>query len=110
MITKSETIWYPGIYTGRIDDEYQTIVGNFHLTELTRLIQERAEEDGQWTIDYGFIGASKIKMLKMIEFVADPENIALCFIQLREERMFNKTTIDKVCRDLAIISKWAVNG
>lgn len=105
-IVESQTIWFPGIYSGR-EGDYAKKVADVSLVELTKLVQKRAHEDGHWAIDRGFVGNNSVKMLKMIAWVSDPENIQQCVGHILKDGLENERTIDFVCRDLANGSKWA---
>lgn len=106
-ITEEQTIWFPGIYSGRSDGEYTKLVADVSLDELIELVQRRAQEDGQWTIDNGFVGKNEDNMRKMMAFVSDEKNIRQCVGYILEEEQESKRTVDYVCRDLANASKYA---
>lgn len=98
-ITEDQTIWYPDVYNGRQGD-YAKTVADVSLVELTELVQKRAQEDGQWAIDNGFVGDNEDKMRKMMAWVSNPENIQQCLEANPHE------TVDWICRDLANGSKY----
>lgn len=104
-ITKDQTIWFPGIYHGRQGDYAQLVIA-VSSDELARLVKKRAEEDGQWTIDNGYVGDDEDKMRKMMEWVSRDENIEQCVATIVKEGMETQRTVDFVCRDLANGSKW----
>ncbi len=106
-ITQEQTIWFPNIYSGR-KGVYAKTISEMPLVELMDLVQKRANEDGEWTIDNGFVGNNEDKMRKMITWVSDPENIHMCVDAIREEQLEHVRTVDYVCRELANGSKWAV--
>lgn len=108
MIKEEQTIWYPGIYGGRLEAEYaQPISALIHdnMDGLIELVQKRAQEDGQWAIDSGHVGDNEANMRKMMAFVTDPKNIVQCVAHVRKERMENTRSVDWICRDLANASK-----
>jgi len=106
-IQEHETIWFPGIYGGRTDEQYTQFVADISLVELTQLVQKRAQEDGQWAIENGFVGDNEAKMRKMITFVSNSIMIQQCVGHILEEGLEGERTVDYVCRDLANASKWA---
>lgn len=106
-ITENQTIWFPGIYEGRTDDEYTQRIADISLVDLTELVKKRAQEDGQWAIDKGFVGDNEAIMRKMMEFVSDNKNIQQCVGHIVKEGVEEERTVDWVCRDLANASKWA---
>lgn len=99
------TIWYPGIYHGRTEDEYTQQARNIPLNDLVAIVQKRAQEDGEWTISHGLVGDNEDKMRRMMEFVADEKNIRQCAEYIRKEKAGVDITVDWVCRDLANASK-----
>lgn len=102
-IQDHETIWFPGIYGGRSTEEYTQTAGSISVEQLIELVQKRAEEDGNWCIDNGFVGDNEDAMRKMMEFVSDEKHILQCL-----KYGDNATeTVDWICRDLANASKWA---
>lgn len=105
-ITEDQTIWFPGIYNGREGDYVRTI-SVVSLNELTKLVQQRAKEDGEWAIENGFVGDNEDKMRKMMAFVSDPVHIQQCVGHILKAGNEGQTTVDWVCRDLANASKWA---
>lgn len=106
-IVDYETIWFPGIYGGRTDANYTKLVKDISLVDLTLFVQKRAQEDGQWAIDNGFVGNNEDKMCNMMIFVSNPVMIQQCFDHILEEGLEGERTVDYVCRDLANASKWA---
>jgi len=108
-IVEEEVIWYPGIYGGRrIDTSYTQTIADVSLAELTELVQKRAQEDGQWSIDNGLVGDNEDKMRRAMEFVSNPMNIQQCVSHILKEEAETERTVDWVCRDLANASKMMV--
>lgn len=97
--TEDQTIWFPGIYTGR-QGVYARKTSEFSLDEIVKLVQMRAQEDGEWAIKNGFVGNNEDKMRKMMAWVSNEDNIRQCLEANPHE------TIDWICRDLANGSKW----
>lgn len=106
MITEEQTIWYPGIYSGR-EGDYAKKVADVSLDELRELVKKRAQEDGWWAIDNGHVGNNEEKMHRMMAWVSDDDNIAQCVAHILKEEMETIHTVDFVCRELANGSKWA---
>ena len=104
-ITKEQTIWYPGIYSGRKGD-YAHKIAHVTLDELITLVEQRAKEDGEWTIENGLVGDNEDKMRRMMEWVMRSENIEQCVAHIYGNKMEHEYTVDWVCRDLANASKW----
>lgn len=107
-VQEHETIWYPDIYGGRTTDEYTQIAAYLPFEELVRLVQKRAEEDGEFCIANGFVGPnneSEPKMRRMMEFVSKETNIRQCLDHIHREGLEHERTVDFVCRDLANASK-----
>jgi hypothetical protein len=114
-IQEHETIWYPGIYGGRTDEDYTQVATEVPEKVLILLVQKRAEEDGEWAIANGHVGDNEDKMRKMMAWVSDETNIMQClgYIADEEEEQrklgnedYEPRTVDYVCRDLANGSKW----
>lgn len=105
-ITQEQTIWFPGIYAGRSDGQYTKLVADVSLAELTELVQKRAEEDGMWAINNGFVGDNEANMREMMAFVSKEENIHQCVEHILKDGAEEKRTVDWVCRDLANASKY----
>jgi hypothetical protein len=106
-ITEEQTIWFPGIYAGRTDGDYTKRIADVSLVELTELVKKRAQEDGQWTIDNGFVGNNESNMRQMMAFVSDDKNIQQCVGHIVKAGAEEDHTVDWVCRDLANASKYA---
>ena len=106
-IKENQTIWYPDVYAGRTDGDYGKLIADVSLAELTELVQKRAQEDGQWVIDNGFVGNNEANMRKMMEFVSDEKNIRQCADHIVKAGAEESHTVDWVCRDLANASKYA---
>jgi tetrahydromethanopterin S-methyltransferase subunit H len=73
-IQNHQTIWFPEIYEGR-QGVYAQPHRVFTDEKLIELVQKRADEDGNWVIDNGFVGDNEDAMRKMMEWVSRPENI-----------------------------------
>jgi len=105
-------IWYPGPYEGRINDaDFQQVVGDLSLMQIGVLVQKRAKEDGEWTIEQGLVGSMgehEDKMRRMMAWVSDTTNIAQCIAHILHEKHEYHRTVDWVCRELANASKHAV--
>lgn len=106
-IEEQEIIWYPGIYGGRTDAEYTQIATHLNFEDLVELVQKRAQEDGQWAIDNGFVGDNEDNMRRMMAFVSDEKNIRQAIEYILKEGTEEERTVDFVCRDLANGSKYA---
>lgn len=104
-IQNYETIWYPEVYEGRQGD-YAKPAHTFSEEELVALVQKRAEEDGNWAIDNGFVGNNEDVMRKMMAWVSRPDNIKQC----AQANLDRGVTVDWVCRDLANASKWILGS
>lgn len=111
-IVESEIIWFPGIYKGRLTVEYTQTIDGLTFEEVCKLVQKRAQEDGEWAIANGMVGKNnenEPKMRRMMEFVSDPKHIEQCVDYIYKEETEGVRTVDFVCRDLANASRWAVN-
>ena len=71
---------------------------------MVSLVQQRAQEDGTWAIDNGFVGDNEETMRKMMAWVSDPKNILQCLEANPNE------TVDWICRDLANATKWIMGS
>lgn len=107
-LTEDQTIWFPGIYNGR-EGDYAKTLSEVTQVELLNLVQQRAQEDGEWAIDNGFVGDDEDKMRKMMAWVSDLDNINQCVDHINKEGLLDQRTVDFVCRDLANASKWIAN-
>lgn len=107
-ITAERTIWFPGIYDGREDEEgdYAKTVVEFSDEKLIELVQQRAKEDGEWAIENGYVGDNEDSMRKMMAWVSDEKNITQALEHIHSENMQTERTVDWLCRDLANGSKW----
>lgn len=105
-ITMHETIWFPGVYGGRTDEEYTQPAHAISEEKLIELVQKRAKEDGEWAIENGFVGDNEDKMRKMMAWVSDPKNIVQCY----QGNLEYGPTVDWICRDLANGSKWVAGS
>lgn len=102
-IQEHETIWFPGIYSGRQGD-YANNASNLDIDEIVELVQTRAKEDGEWAIENGFVGDNEDTMRKMMAWVSNPKNIEQCVAANPNE------TVDWLCRDLANATKWIMGS
>lgn len=102
-IIEEQNIWFPGIYSGR-EGDYAKIASSLTAPEVVALVQKRAEEDGEWSIETDRVGDNEDKMRKMMKWVSDPRNIKQCVNANPNE------TVDWICRDLANGSKWLGGG
>ena len=112
LITEDQTIWFPGIYSGR-QGAYAQKVADVSLVDLVKLVQKRAQQDGEWAIANGHVGENNENeptMRKMMAWVSDPVNIEQCVGHILKEKMETERTVDFVCRDLANGSKYVANG
>lgn len=110
-ITEGQTIWYPGIYGGRTDEEYTQVAMHLNFADLVQLVQIRAKEDGEWVIANGLVGPNnenEDKMRRFMAFVSDETNIRQCVDHIHKDGLDHVRTVDWVCRDLANASKWMV--
>lgn len=104
-ISEDMTIWYPGVYHGRVfDEQYQQKVADISLVDLVELVQKRAKEDGEWAIENDHVGDNEDKMRKMMAWVSDPVNIEQCADYILRGGMTE--SVDWLCRDLANASRW----
>lgn len=108
-ITEEQTIWFPGIYGGRTDEIYTQVAMHLNFEDLVRLVQKRAQEDGEWVITNGFVGKNEDKMRRMMAWVSDETNIRQCVEHIHKSELDHVRTVDWVCRDLANASRWSVN-
>lgn len=104
-ITPETNLWFPGIYNER-EGAYAQKVADVPFSEIERLVQQRAKEDGEWSIAQGHVGDNEDVMRKMMEWVSRPDNIQQCVDSIFQEDMEHERTVDFVCRDLANGSKW----
>jgi hypothetical protein len=104
-ITAEETIWFPGIYSGRQGD-YAKLVMECSEEQIIALVQQRAKEDGEWAIENGFVGDNEDVMRKMIKWVSDETNIRQAMSHLTLDNGGHTRTVDWICRDLANAAKW----
>ncbi len=103
-MTEEMTIWFPGIYSGR-EGAYTKKVADISLVGITELVQQRAQEDGEWAIDTDHVGDNEDCMREMMAWVSDPINIQQCVGHILKHGEEYERTIDWVCRDLANASK-----
>lgn len=109
-IREDQTIWFPGIYSGRETEEYTQSARNLDPEDVYVLVKQRAHEDGEWAIANGCVGPYKEnepKMRRMMAFVSDEKNI----LQALDHMILSgiDQSVDYICRDLANASKWAAN-
>lgn len=109
-ITENQIIWFPGMYTGRMDSEYNSTVSEFldDWETVIQRVQKRAEEDGEWAIANEFVGNHEEKMRRMMAFVTDETNIRQALAHVFTEGKATERTIDWLCRDLANASKYMI--
>jgi hypothetical protein len=113
MIHEDETIWFPGIYAGRMGFDWVQKVADIAPPELVKLVQQRAQEDGEWAIANGFVGENnenEPRMRRMMEWVSNETNIDQCLGHILRAGEAELRSVDWVCRDLANASKWSVGG
>lgn len=111
MITEKEVIWYPGpVYDGRQDILYTQIATQMNFDELVELVQTRAKEDGEWTIENNLVGDSEDRMRRMIAWISNEKHIRQCVEHLHKDGRDHVATVDWVCRELADASKLSVGG
>lgn len=108
LISKEQTIWFPGAYEGRTDEKYTQIATHVNFDVLVQLVQTRAQEDGEWAIRNHLVGDNEDKMRRFMAFVSDEKNIRQCVEHIRKEGRDHEVTVDWVCRDLANASKWMI--
>lgn len=111
-ITEHETIWFPLEYRGRDTPEYTQLVKDTPIEEIIKIVQKRAETDGEWAISAGLVGENnknETKMRRMMAWVSNETNIRQCVAWILEHEANADRTVDYVCRDLANGSKMAVN-
>jgi hypothetical protein len=99
-----QIMWFPGIYEGRTTEEFTQIAGSVPVEQVIEIVQKRAEEDGTWSIENGFVGDNEDVMRKFMAWVSDEKNIRQCVEANPEE------TVDWICRDLANASKWIMGS
>lgn len=106
-ITEEQTIWYPGIYAGRTEEEFLLHVSQVSVETIVDVVQKRAEKDGEWTIANGRVGDNEDKMRRMMAWVSDERNIRQCVNHIYTEKQERQRTLDWVCREMANASKWS---
>lgn len=112
-IVKEELIWFPldEVYESRKTVDYDSHILGLSLERIIELVQRRAREDGEWAIANGMVGEdnkNEPKMREMMAFVSDPKNIEQAVTYIRKKNTEAETTVDFICRDLAMASMWAV--
>lgn len=103
-IHEQSSIWFPGIYSGR-EGDYAKIATHMNFDDLVKLVQKRAQEDGEWAIENNRVGNRPEFMRKMMAWVSDPTNIRQCVEHIHKEGLDHERTVDWVCRELATASK-----
>ena len=74
-----QNMWYPGFdYVGRTG-EYSKPVSEVDVDDIVKLVQGRAQADGEWNIVNGFVGDNEDAMRKMMAWVSDEKNIRRAF-------------------------------
>ena len=109
-IDDSNIIWFPGVYHGNLDEEYQQEALYLPIEQVIELVQKRAKHDGEWCIANGRVGkdnANEPKMRSMMEFVSDEKHIRQAVEYIQNGNAPSDSTVDYVCRDLANASHWA---
>lgn len=100
-IQPNENMWYPGPdYAGR-DVDYLELVGDSTRDRVIELVQKRAKEDGEWTIENDLVGDKPDKMRAMMVWASNENIINQCLDRITEEGMERQRTVDWVCRELA---------
>lgn len=102
-IVEDQNIWFPGIYSGR-EGVYAKLVADVPEAQVVELVQQRAHEDGEWSIETDRVGDNEDLMRKMMAWVSDVTNIQQALKANPNE------TVDWICRDLANGSKWLGGG
>lgn len=100
-IVEHQTLWYPGFYVPRTDGDWDKIASNLPFSRVLELVQTRASQDGEWTIEQGKVGDNEEKMRKMMAWVSRKDNIRQC-IDANLDKGF---TVDQVAHELAHASK-----
>lgn len=102
-MSSRENIFTLGIYRGRKD--YDIYAGSMPMERIVEIVQQRAEEDGEWCIKNNLIGNNEPKMRRMMSYVSNPSNIKRC---IKYTSMAHPLlSIDFICRDLANTSRLA---
>lgn len=107
-IVPEENMWYPGpeaLYTGKTDP-YSLEAHRATADELVQMVQERAQEDGEWVIENGLYAGKEELMRKMIEWVSRPDVIVQC----ADANLDKGVSVDWVCRELANAAKQIAGG
>lgn len=100
-IVEHQTLWYPGIYVPRTDGDWDKAASSLPFARVVELIQTRASQDGEWTLENEKVGGNEEKMRKMMAWVSRKDNIRQCI-----DANFEKgVTVDWVARELAYASK-----
>lgn len=103
-----ENIFFPGVYHGRDDKVYTQRAVDMPFELLVKLVRERAEEDGEWTIEHNLVGNNPDKMRRMMAFVANPKHIDQARNAILNGASPPDSTVDFLCRDLANASAWGI--
>lgn len=106
-IREEEIIWFPvdAAYKGR-QGVYAQKAGDISPGDLVKLVQKRAQEDGEWSIENGHVGGNEDIMRKMMEWVSRPEIIKQCV----NANLDKNPTVDWICRELAEASLRIAGG
>lgn len=104
-ITEDQVLWFPGVYHGRFDEQYGRTVAMVENRELIRIVQARAQEDGEWAIENHLVGDNEDKMRRMMAFVSDEKNILQALSHIYAEDTQMERTVDWLCRELGNASK-----
>jgi hypothetical protein len=106
LSAKFENMWYPGFdYIGRTG-EYSKLVTQVDIDDLVKLVQGRAQADGEWNIANGFVGDNEDAMRQMMAWTSNETNIRQCVEHILKIGEGNVRTVEWICRDLANASKW----
>lgn len=105
-IVEERIMWFPGMYEGR-KGVYAKSPHDLLRPVFIKLVQQRAQEDGEWAIENGLTGQNDELMRKMMAWVSRPDVIKQCVnANLSKEDI----TIDWVCRELALASQRIARG
>lgn len=114
-ISDENIIWTPGIYHGRQEEPWTSTIANliFDRDKIIELVQQRANEDGEWCINNGRVGKDNVgepRMRFMMDFVANTKHITQALEHILNRGEEEERTLDYLCRDLANASAWALRA
>lgn len=109
-IVEEQIMWFPvNTYRGRDTAEYKQPVRDLDIDVIYELVKKRVAEDGEWLIANEKVGEgnqNEEKMRRMMAFASAEKNI-LQAVDYSLLEHGGKDSVDDICRELAVASRWA---